>query len=67
MNLKSDIRDLNMQQSTQTQLNDMRFNNIESKQTEDHEWMRNMGRRINVIEQQNGIKPQEPNTTEPRK
>ncbi len=59
MNLKSDIKDLNTQQSTQTQLNNMRFNNIESKQTEDHEWMRNLGRRLNALEQQNGIKPQD--------
>ena len=56
LNLRSDIKDLSSQQSTQNQLNNMRFQTIEGKQSEDHEWMRNLAHRVNAIEQEEGIK-----------
>lgn len=59
MNLKSDLKDLSGQQNTQNQLNTMRFGNIESKQAEDHEWLRSLAHRLNTAEQQNGAKAEE--------
>ena len=64
MNLKSDLKDLSSQQSTQNQLNNMRFGNIETKQAEDKEWLKSLAHRVNNIEQQNGLKASDQNKNE---
>ncbi|QQL50324.1 hypothetical protein [Mucilaginibacter ginkgonis] len=57
--LRSDIKDVSVKADLQKQLNDLRFQNDETKINENHEWLRTLSHRINLIEQQKGIKPTE--------
>jgi len=57
--LRGDIKDVANRADTQTQINNLRFNNLEKSQSEDHEWLRTVSHRMNDIEEKNGIKPEQ--------
>ena len=53
--LRADIKEVASKADLQKQLNDLRFQNDETKIEESHEWLRTLSHRINILEQTNGI------------